>query len=66
MANEKYAESHGVRVVLSYFGAKTGLVFRQRGDLDEFLLKIFVKKLTYLWRRLSCIGLAVEHRFRAI
>jgi DNA invertase Pin-like site-specific DNA recombinase len=37
MAIEKYAESHGFSVVLTYFDAKTGLVFKQRGGLRQML-----------------------------
>jgi DNA invertase Pin-like site-specific DNA recombinase len=37
VAIEKYAESHGFRVVLTYFDAKTGLVFKQRAGLWQML-----------------------------
>ena len=47
MANEKYAESHGFRVVLSYFDAKTGLVFRQRGGLRQMLQDVVAGKTPY-------------------
>jgi DNA invertase Pin-like site-specific DNA recombinase len=36
-AIEKYAESHSFRVVLTYFDAKTGLVFKQRAGLRQML-----------------------------
>jgi DNA invertase Pin-like site-specific DNA recombinase len=37
VAIEKYAESHGFRIVLTYFDAKTGLVFKQRAGLRHML-----------------------------
>jgi DNA invertase Pin-like site-specific DNA recombinase len=47
MAIKKYAESHGFRVVLTYFDAKTGLVFKQRGGLRQMLQDVVTGKTPY-------------------
>jgi DNA invertase Pin-like site-specific DNA recombinase len=46
-ANEKYAESHDFRVVLTYFDAKTGLVFKQRAGLRQMLQDVVAESPLY-------------------
>jgi DNA invertase Pin-like site-specific DNA recombinase len=47
LAIEAYAESHGFRVVLTYFDAKTGLVFKQRGGLRQMLQDVVAGGVPY-------------------
>ena len=47
IAIEKYAESHGFKVILTYFDAKTGLVFKQRGGLRQMLQDIVAGGVPY-------------------
>src|SRR5438132_935681 len=47
IAIEKYAESHGFRVVLTYFDAKTGVVFKQRGGLRQMLQDVVAPATPY-------------------
>jgi DNA invertase Pin-like site-specific DNA recombinase len=46
-ANEEYAESHDFRVVLTYFDAKTGLVFKQRAGLRQMLQDVVAESPLY-------------------
>jgi DNA invertase Pin-like site-specific DNA recombinase len=47
VAIEKYAESHDFRVVLTYFDAKTGLVFKQRAGLRQMLQDVVAETPLY-------------------
>ncbi len=47
IAIEKYAESHGFRVVLTYLDAKTGVVFKQRGGLRQMLQDVVAPATPY-------------------
>ena len=47
IAIEKYAESHGFRVVLTYFDAKTGLVFKHRAGLRQLLQDVVAESAPF-------------------
>jgi DNA invertase Pin-like site-specific DNA recombinase len=47
IAIEKYAELHGFKVVLTYFDAKTGLVFKQRVGLRHMLQDVVAPTTLY-------------------